>query len=205
MIDDTTKVIESEVTIEDNSLEETPTTTLDNHKIMVDYIENNYEIKKLHKQFLFDNYPYQYDPEFWYNFLQKDISLTTDYRYIEISMIKRVVEINNNFLDKWLGITNTRLQNVFNIERDFVVQYYALGIIGLIIVFAPYFILLIYFGLKTIKSHLKNLNIINLLAVITIVFTFGISYFTGNLLNSLSFTIYFAILFIFLFENKKIR
>jgi len=205
MIDDTTKVIESEVTIEDNSLEETPTTTLDNHKIMVDYIENNYEIKKLHKQFLFDNYPYQYDPEFWYNFLQKDISLTTDYRYIEISMIKRVVEINNNPTDKWLGITNTRLQNVFNIERDFVVQYYALGIIGLILIFAPYFTLLIYFGLKTIKSHLKNLNIINLLAVITIVFTFGISYFTGNLLNSLSFTIYFAILFIFLFENKKIR
>ena len=120
-------------------------------------------------------------------------------------MIKRVVEINNNFLDKWLGITNTRLQNVFNIERDFVVQYYALGIIGLIIIFAPYFILLIYFSFKMLKSQLKNLNILNLLTSVTIVFAFGISYFTGNLLNSLSFTIYFAILFIFLFENEKIR
>ena len=93
---------------------------------MFQYIENNYENKQIHKQFIFENYPYKYDPEFWYEFLQEDISRTTDYRYIELSMIKRVVEINNNPLDKWLGITNTRLQNIFNIEKDFVVQYYAL-------------------------------------------------------------------------------
>ena len=93
---------------------------------MIQYIEDNYEAKQLHEQFLLENYPYKYDPEFWYNFLQQDISLTTDYRYIETSMVKRVVEINNNPFDKWLGITNTRLQNIFNIEQDFVVQYYAL-------------------------------------------------------------------------------
>ena len=95
--------------------------------IMVTFkIKYNYEKKELHKQFFTENYPYQYDPDFWYDFLQKDISLTTDYRYIELCIIKRVVEINNNNMDKWLGITNTRLQNIFNIEKDFVVQYYAL-------------------------------------------------------------------------------
>lgn len=93
---------------------------------MIKYIENNYEDKQLNKQFLFNNYPYQYDPEFWYNLLQNDIFLITNYRYIELSMIRRVVEINNNPMDKWFGITNTRLQNIFNIEKDFVVQYYAL-------------------------------------------------------------------------------
>lgn len=98
----------------------------DTRDYMIKYIEDNYEDKELHEQFLYENYPYKYDPEFWYDFLQKDISLTTDSRYIELSMIKRVVEINNNPLDKWLGITNTRLQNIFNIEKDFVVQYYAL-------------------------------------------------------------------------------
>ena len=98
----------------------------DTRDYMIKYIEDNYEDKELHEQFLYENYPYKYDPEFWYDFLQKDISLTTDSRYIELSMIKRVVEINNNSLDKWLGITNTRLQNIFNIEKDFVVQYYAL-------------------------------------------------------------------------------
>ena len=108
----------------DNANNEMPIVGTSNY--MIQYIEDNYESKQLHEQFLLENYPYKYDPEFWYNFLQKDISLTTDYRYIETSMVKRVVEINNNPLDKWLGITNTRLQNIFNIEQDFVVQYYAL-------------------------------------------------------------------------------
>ena len=108
----------------DNTNNEMP--IVDTSNYMIQYIEDNYESKQLHEQFLLENYPYKYDPEFWYNFLQQDISLTTDYRYIETSMVKRVVEINNNPLDKWLGITNTRLQNIFNIEQDFVVQYYAL-------------------------------------------------------------------------------
>ena len=162
---------------------------------MMQYIESTYVVKQVSKQFLFENYPYKYDPEFWYNFLQSDISLTTDYRYIELSMIKRVVEVNNSPMDKWFGITNTRLQNVFNIERDFVVQYYALGIIGIFLIFAPYFAFLAVFAYKTLKEKFINLTVANSLACITIVFLFGTSYMSGNLLNSLSFTIYFAICF----------
>lgn len=162
---------------------------------MIQYIEENYEKKKLHKQFLFENYPYIYDYEFWYNFLQKDISLTTDYRYIETEMIKRVVEINNNKWDKLFGITNTRLQNIFNIEKDFVVQYYALGIIGLILIFLPYLLILTKFVYETICKKLKNLDEVKVLAGITIMFIFCISYFSGNMLNSLSFTIYFSLFF----------
>lgn len=185
-------------------MENTPTETNTDkkNKEMLNFIESTYETKQLDRQFLFTNYPYKYDPEFWYNFLQNDLQQTTNYRFIEISIIKRVVEINNNTMDKWFGITNTRLQNIFNIERDFVVQYYALGIIGAILIFLPYFILLGYFLYTTIKNRFKNLNIINLLAGITIVFLFGISYFSGNLLNSLSFTIYFALCFYLLFSTN---
>lgn len=171
---------------------------------MMTYIENNYEAKKLHKQFLYENYPYQYDPEFWYNFLQNDVAQTTDYRYIEKSMVKRVIEVNNNPMDVFFGITNTRLQNIFNIERDFVVQYYALGIIGLILVFFPYFAMCAYFVYKIIRVKLKNLTLINMLSFITIIFIFGISYFSGNLLNSLNFTIYFTIMFKLLYDSKSL-
>jgi len=195
-VQSTIKPTPSETTIRDNTQ-----TNQSNREQMIEYILQNYESKQMHIQFIFDNYPYEYDPEFWYNFLQNDIWKLTDYRFIEISMIKRVVEINNNPLDKYLGITNIRLQNIFNIERDFVVQYYALGIIGLILVFAPYFAILAYFAYKVIHSKFKEFNVINLLASITVVFVFCISYFTGNLLNSLSFTIYFTLCFLLL-ENK---
>lgn len=162
---------------------------------MLEYIEDNYKDKKIQNPFLFEYYPYKYDPEFWYNFLHNPVLLTTDYRYLEISLIKRVVEINDNPMDKLLGITNIRLQNIFNIEQDFIVQYYALGWLGTILIFLPYAALLISFAYQTIRKKFKNLNTINLLAAITIVFLFGIAYFSGNLLNSLSFTIYFTLCF----------
>ena len=102
-----------------------------------------------------------------------------------------------------MGITNTRLQNIFNIERDFVVQYYALGIIGTILVFAPYFALLSWFAYVTILNKFRNLDVVNTLAFITIVFLLGISYMSGNLLNSLSFTIYFTLCFDLLVKKES--
>ena len=69
------------------------------------------------------------------------------------------------------------------------------GIIGTILVFAPYAVFLGIYIYKVFKNKFKCLNIINLLAFITIIFIFGISYMSGNLLNSLSFTIYFTLLF----------
>jgi hypothetical protein len=58
--------------------------------------------------------------------MEKDIGLITNHRYVEKAMVKRVIEINNSKMDALFGITNTRLQNIFNIEQDFIVQYYAL-------------------------------------------------------------------------------
>ena len=75
------------------------------------------------------------------------------------------------------------------------------GIIGTFLIFAPYFAILLIFAYKAIRSKFKILTVTQLLAGITIVFLFGISYMTGNLLNSLSFTIYFALCFALLRNN----
>ncbi len=178
--------------------EDSDTPTLE---YMKEYILANFRTKKIHQQFIYENYPYEHDPEFWYNLMQNDMTLLTDYRFIETSMIKRVVEINNNPMDKLFGITHTRVQNIFNIEKDFVVQYYSLGIIGTFIVLAPYFILLFAFAIKVLKSKFKDLTVTNGIAGIAIIFALGIAYMSGNLLNSLSFTLYFALLF-YLLDDK---
>ena len=149
-----------------------------------------------------ERYPYTYDPDFWFSILNEPRFKRVDYRFLEESMIKRVVEINNNKLDILFGISNTRVQNIFNIERDFVVQYYALGIIGLILILIPYFILLFNYLIKIIKNKFKYLNIINILSFITIIMIFTISYYSGNMLNSLSFTIYFSTIYAIMLKNK---
>jgi len=167
------------------------------------FIEENYKKNEIHELFIIERYPYVYDKDFWYEIISSDNPNKMHYRFLEEEIVKRVVEINDNQHDKWLGITNTRLQNIFNIEKDFVVQYYALGIIGALFVFMPYLIVLVWFAYKTLSGKLKTLSIINMLACVTIFFLFAISYYSGNLLNSLSFTIYFAQLFLLLTSEKS--
>lgn len=156
----------------------------------------------IHEIFIRDAYPYQYDKEFWNGIFKLDANLRIDFRYLEKAMIKRVVEINNNPGDKYFGITNTRLQNIFNIEQDFIVQYYAIGIIGTILVLSPYGVILGYSVYKMIKKRKIEIPYLEIMLFLSISMMFCISYFSGNLLNSLSFTIYFAILFAFLLKQK---
>lgn len=180
------------------SSENTSTDELENNYISEsksDYILQHYIQNNVNGNFVLNRYPYQYDVDFWYNILTSDNPLKSNYRFLEESMVKRVFEINNNKFDYLFGITYTRVQNIFNIEKDFIMQYYSLGIIGLVIVFLPYFILLFYYGFNCCKNKFKQINLINILSFITICMIFCVSYYSGNLLNSLSFTIYFTILY----------
>lgn len=160
-----------------------------------DFVKNTYAENKINENFILERYPYTYDVDFWYEIINSNNPNKTSIRFLEEAMIKRVVSINNNKWDKFLGITYTRVQNIFNIEKDFVMQYYSLGIVGLIIIFIPYFTILICYVIKIIIDKFKKVNLLNILSFVTICMVFCISYYSGNLLNSLSFTIYFTLLY----------
>ena len=204
-INENKAIVASSDTIIENISDNTSSDSVNNPSSQpmsdIDYIQNNYNKMEIKEEFITKKYPYQNDPEFWINIMNQPRYKRVNYRFLELSMIKRVVEINNNKLDILLGITNTRLQNIFNIEKDFIVQYYALGIIGLIIVFVPYFAMLCIYLYKIIKSKFKCFNTLNFVTFITILMIFGVSYYSGNLLNSLSFTMYFTLLYKLLFDN----
>lgn len=190
------ETIENENTIiQNNVIEENKITKEDEEKSIEANIRNICKDKQLKEEFVLDAYPYKYDSEFWLKIFNEPLSKRVDFRYIETSMVKRVLEINNNKCDTLFGITNTRVQNIFNIERDFIVQYYALGIIGSIIIFVPYLLLLGIFVKKVICNKCKNIDTTQIISFITILLMFAIAYYTGNLLNSLSFTIYLTLLF----------
>lgn len=164
----------------------------------IDYIENNYETKRINEHFILESYPYQYDPDFWHSILELPIHQRINYRFLEISMVKRVIEINNNPYDKIWGITNTRIQNIFNIERDFILQYYAYGIIGMILFLGIYgYLLFILF-----KQWINKINYFNSLGLIMIILYLLISYASGNILNHLTTNLIF-IFIITLFLHKR--
>ena len=164
--------------------------TADTYISDIEYIKNHYEEKLINENFILNSYPYEYDPEFWLGILNEPINKRADYRYLEISMVKRVVEINDNKNDIWLGITNDRIQNIFNIERDYVLQYYAFGIIGCILFLGIYLILWILSIVKLIKKF--NYFKTSIVASITLLLL--IAYLTGNIFNQIA--IFIPLLFL---------
>jgi hypothetical protein len=151
------------------------------------YVDLNHDDEKLPEIFYTKYYNYKYDSEFWYNFVKETPNEKLNYRYIETSIIKRVVDIDNRKSDILFGISNTRIQNTVNIERDFVEQYYAFGIIGSIILLLIYPVLF----LISLKKFLINKEYINYLQLLSICLFIGISILTGNIINSVGTTIPF--------------
>ena len=180
--------------MDDTSIVDDKAIAMDDTSMNVDktkYVYQNYNKDYLPKVFFEKYYPIKYDEEFWYNFVKNNSIDKINYRYIEKSIIRRVVEVNNNALDKYIGISNTRIQNIVNIESDFYLHYYAFGIIGSIILLIIYLILFIY-------------AFIMLSCVVLFLFS---AFLTGNIINSINAVLPFIFVvsgFIYK-DNKEIN
>ena len=190
----------SDVIINLNDQPETSTEENKNDDSKIDYVYNNYNPYYLPKVFFEIYYPIKYDSDFWYEFVKNTPLEDINYRLIEISIIKRVKEINNKQLDFLFGISNTRIQNIVNIERDFVLHYYAYGIIGSIVLLVVYIIMLIYSIYKFFKYQTYYLFII---ATAIMLFIFS-AYLTGNIINSMNAIIQFSFIASGVFISKKV-
>ncbi len=166
----------------------------------IEYVYANYNPDYLPSVFFEQYYPIEYDSEFWYEFVKNTPIENMNYRLIESSIIKRVVDINDNSLDILFGISNVRIQNIVNIERDFILHYYAFGIVGSIILLLIYIIMLIYSLYNFFKYQTYYLFIIT---TSIILFLFS-AYLTGNIINSINVIIPFTFISSGIFRSKKV-
>ena len=83
-----------------------------------------------------------------------------------------------------------KIQNIFNIERDYVLQYYAFGILGCI------FFLGMYAGLwvLSIVKMIKDFNYFQVLVTASITLFLLIAYLTGNIFSQIA--IFIPLLFL---------
>lgn len=152
--------------------------------------------------FLNVSYPYDFDPKFWNSIVSRySIPERTNNRLIEEQMLLRIKQINNNRFDDYFGITYSRTSQVFNLEKDFIYQYYSLGIFGLILFFGPYIILLLFLLFMVMINFKKTMNITNCSLLTGIGLIFCIAYFSGNTMDNLGITLTVAFVLGYLLKN----
>ncbi len=134
------------------------------------------------EHYYFDAYPYQEDPEFWFDLLEVPYQDRNDNRKIKTLITKRVFELNNNKLDYLVGFSFERSMNADNyMENDIIAQFYSMGILGLILFIFPYFYLICYALYKIIKE--KKFTYLNITYIIVISLIYFTSILSGNVFD----------------------
>ena len=156
----------------------------------IQYVYEHYSPDHTPSIFFEEYYPIKYDTDFWYNLMKHTEPTNINYRYAESHIINRVIEINNNKYDRLFGISNTRIQNIVNLERDFQLHYYAFGIIGSLILLLIYILI----SIKSLLNFLKKRTYFNFIILTSVVLFIFTAYLTGNIINSLGPNILFALI-----------
>lgn len=141
----------------------------------------------IHPEFYEQIYPYGGDPVFWASLIDYDDEVLIDSRFVERKIVQRLKEVNNNeFFDSLLGLGYNKVINVVNIEKDYVMQYYSIGILGTILFLGVYIIIYIKLAFKLIFNFEKMVNFANVMLMLALGLVLVIAYYSGNLLNSIS-------------------
>ena len=183
-------------------------TDLENVKVEdLDKLIEKYKSEYLINDAYLKMYPLKGDPEFWISMAKRDKALNNDNRRMKIDIINRVEERNDNPMDKWLGMGYTL--NFMDLERDYVYQYYIFGIIGLLLLIGPYFIVLIYLAIKGIRNFNKNFRLITILGCMSVVLGLIIAYYSGHVFGWVSpmmyLVMFLALLICIIYDNSEVK
>ena len=105
----------------------------------LEYIKDHYWDHYVMDQYV-QLYPIEGDLEFWTTIINRNPELNQNYRNFKQELLDRIIERNDNSLDKWVGIG---LLHEIYCERDYVSEYYMYGFIGCILLLGVYVIMLL--------------------------------------------------------------
>ena len=152
-------------------------------------------------------YDYKYDPQFW-------VDLMFDYELEERINGRQIQTIFTNY--KWqqlnpyqksLGMGySTFMHGGIILERDFVRQYYALGLIGFILMMFAWLILYICIVYRFIRDFIKHkLDFLNILLLMSISIVLAASYLSGHTFDQLSVSMVISLMFGILLKRLSIN
>ncbi len=179
------------------------------------YLKDEHEREKAIKKYILENtknlgiaskffvkaYSYLYDYNFWADFIIKENpEHKANARYVQTSIFNRIKQINDNSLDDLFGISYSRTSKIFNLERDFLYQYYSLGIIGVILFLGP-IVALLGFCIGRILLKKEKFNLENTSLCLGIGLLLCVALYSGNMLDNLGITILLGFVLGYLYKN----
>lgn len=170
------------------------------------YIKEYYEVYGFNKNYILNIYPYEQDLDFWLSLFQIPYKERCTSRQLKSLITSRIIELNDNKLDKFFGISFTRLRNFqVYMENDIKVHYYTIGTLGIILFILPYLFIVIFALYKMIDNRI-SLNYLNFSCIFSILLVYIIGYLTGNIFDEWIVTLYLGFTTGFLLSNiKKVR
>lgn len=159
-------------------------------ELKLEFLEANKETYRFDTWFFETLYPYQKDPDFWFDILDIPYKDRCDHRQLKYLITKRVIELNNNKLDYVVGFSFARPRNAtLYMENDILVHLYTIGILGIILFIAPYFLVALYAFYKMLKNK-KKFTFLNICYLMCIGLIFLIGIMTGNIFDEWIVTLF---------------
>lgn len=171
-------------------------------EFLKDFIKKNYWVYSLKHDLVLDHYSYKNDPYFWLEVMRRPANERLNYRHLERDILSRVMNNDKNKLNKLFGISFSRENNISPLERDFLAQYYSMGILGVLLLAVIYIIVLGY-GIFYWVVNKKTRTFLNSSLLASGGFILFAAFYAGNVLEYLSATLVMAFIFGFLLQNIR--
>lgn len=160
------------------------------------FVRYNYEAAGIAWRYVFVYYPFERDPAFWVAMIRNyTVGDNQNYRSLEIRLVERITQVDGSKWNKWLGISATREANIVKIERDITAQYYSMGILGVILFFGAYFIIMAAGLIAILNAMIRKKKFPLLLVILTMSFwlMMVMGYYCGNSLDMTFLSTYLGI------------
>lgn len=159
----------------------------------------------INEEFYTKLYPYDEHEDFWY-YVAKEVPY---YKRGGNRNAQTLIteDINSNFktkLSPLFGLGYSRFENAkIYMEKDFLVHYYTIGIIGIILFLSPYIIILVYKLYQILFVDRKLFNFYNVMLLANLFLPIAISFMSGHVVDELIVSLYMGFIAGIILKNIK--
>lgn len=155
-----------------------------NKMIVEEFIKDNYQYFSIDDKLAPDKYMYDDYLEFWLDYFIVSYKNKNNTRDFELYLFNHIYKHNNNIHDNFLGYGYSQIFNSGTVlERDGIYHFYTLGILGLLLFIAPYYIILIYSIFKFLTNFKRKLNLENVTYIFVVAIILALALIGGNLFD----------------------